>query len=88
MMRPPLRHIAAEAGDVGMMQLLVERGALLDLRDSSGSLPLHLALEAQAGRMREGWRGDGHEAGTMLAPAQQCGVRAVAWRQAALPQPA
>ncbi|KAL4458684.1 hypothetical protein ABPG75_013549 [Micractinium tetrahymenae] len=40
-------HIAAEAGDLEMMQLLVQAGALLDLRDASGSTPLHLALEAQ-----------------------------------------
>jgi ankyrin repeat protein len=43
-------HIAAEAGDVEMVQLLLGRGATLDLRDASGSTPLHLALEAQVGR--------------------------------------
>lgn len=47
---PACRHIAAEAGDLEMMQLLVERGAALDLRDTSGSTPLHLALEAQVGK--------------------------------------
>lgn len=47
---PPTRsHIAAEAGDLDMLKLLVERGALLDLRDVSGSTALHLALEAQVG---------------------------------------
>ena len=44
-------HVAAEGGDLGMLRLLAGRGALLDLRDTSGSTPLHLALEAQVG----GW---------------------------------
>jgi hypothetical protein len=43
----PCRHIAAEAGDLQMMRLLMERGAALDVRDAAGSTPLHLALEAQ-----------------------------------------
>ena len=30
-----------------MLGLLVERGAVLDVRDAAGSTPLHLALEAQ-----------------------------------------
>jgi ankyrin repeat protein len=42
-------HIAAEAGDLAMMQLLVGHGAVLDVRDTAGSTPLHLALEAQVG---------------------------------------
>lgn len=46
---PTCSHIATEAGDLDMLKLLIERGALLDLRDVSGSTPLHLALEAQVG---------------------------------------
>lgn len=42
-----------------MLQLLLGAGALRDLRDSSGSTPLHLALEAQVGGGWEGSRGAG-----------------------------
>jgi len=48
--------MAAEVGDLELLQLLVSRGALLDLRDTAGSTPLHLALEAQVGGGRRSWR--------------------------------
>lgn len=35
-----------------MLQLLIEQGAMLDIRDASGSSALHLALEAQVGYLR------------------------------------
>lgn len=53
----PFSHIAAEAGDLDMLALLVQRGATLDIRDTSGATPLHLALEAQVGG---GWGAVGH----------------------------
>lgn len=68
---PSCRHIAAEAGDLDMLRLLLGKGALVDLRDASGSTPLHLALEMQV-RCAPSCRGVGclgaHWRGQATAP--------------------
>ncbi len=46
-----LQHIAAEAGGHEVMRVLLREGAKLDIRDTAGSTPLHLALEQQVGEV-------------------------------------
>lgn len=42
-------HIAVERGDADIVRALLGVGAKVDVRDSSGSTPLHGALEMQVG---------------------------------------
>ena len=41
--KPTALHIAAEAGDVDMVGLLLDRGAKIDARDKNRFTPLHTA---------------------------------------------
>ena len=50
------RHIAAEQGETGVMRLLIEARAKLDLRDTAGCTPLHAAMEQQVGGLGAGSR--------------------------------
>ena len=80
-------HVAAAAGDLGMCDLLIDYGALLDTRQADGATALHLAAAIGAERIVDLFRNgavDGtiadNEGHTAADYAERAGFGALAHR--------